>query len=173
MKSQITTSRCEHCGHLQQVGANFCSQCGRPIGSAWLETSSNRKEDEPAREAILLARARCTGTKGPFAIRFEQTARGVWTASGAVRISERQLSNSAFSSDQIVSSAVSPNYPGCPHCGADSRKNFAGISFVRCSCGELACSTGIIGAETLCPWCDRVGVLAIHGPLPVLGIKDR
>src|SRR5271170_2521532 len=70
MKSPITTSRCEHCGHLQQVGANFCSQCGRPIGSAWLETSSNRKEDEPAREAILLARARCTATKRPFAIRF-------------------------------------------------------------------------------------------------------
>ncbi len=60
-----------------------------------------------------------------------------------------------------------------PHCGADSRKEFAGVSFVKCSCGKLACSTGVIGTETLCPWCDRIGTLLRHGPLPVLGIKDR
>jgi predicted nucleotidyltransferase len=48
-----------------------------------------------------------------------------------------------------------------------------GISFVKCSCGKLACSSGIIGAENLCPWCGRVGALARHGPLPVIGMKDR
>jgi hypothetical protein len=44
---------------------------------------------------------------------------------------------------------------------------------VKCSCGKLACITGIIGAETLCPWCDRVGALVRHGPLLVIGMKDR
>jgi hypothetical protein len=128
---------------------------------------------EPSRETVVLARARCTATKRPFAIRFEQTAKGIWSACGASRIGERQLSNSAFSSNQIVSSVVSPKYPGCPSCGADSRKQFAEISFIRCSCGELAGGTRIIGAETACPWCDRVGVLVRHGAPSVVGIKDR
>ena len=122
---------------------------------------------KPLRESVLFARARCTGTKRPFAIRFEQTANGVWSACGTIRITERQLSNSAFSSNRIVSSNLSPNYPGCPHCGADSRKQLAGISFLRCFCGELACSSGIIGAETLCPWCNRAGTLVSYDPLPV------
>jgi len=126
------------------------------------------------REAVLLAPARCTGTKRPFAIRFEVGAHGVWQACAAFAISERQLCNPAFSSDQVMSSAsLSSSYPGCPHCGSDPRKEFAGVSFVRCSCGKLACSTGIIGAENLCPWCDRVGTLARYGPLDVLGMKDR
>ena len=121
-----------------------------------------------------MAGARCTATKKPFAIRFEQGTSGIWQAHGSFRISERQLSNPAFSSDRVVSSAaLSPSYPGCPHCVADPRKEFAGISFISCSCGKLACSTGIIGAETVCPWCDRVGTLMKLGPLPVSGMKDR
>ncbi len=129
---------------------------------------------KPLREAVLLAPARCTGTKRPFAIRFEVGAHGIWQACAAFAISERQLCNPAFSSDQVMSSAsLSPSYPGCPHCGADPRKEFAGVSFVRCSCGKLACSTGIIGAETLCAWCDRLGILVRHGRLEVVGIKDR
>ncbi len=129
---------------------------------------------KPLREAVLLAPARCTGTKRPFAIRFEQGANGVWQACAAFAISERQLSNKAFSSDEVTSSAsLSASYPGCPHCGSDRRKDFAGVSFVKCSCSKLACSAGIIGAETLCPWCGRIGILARHGSLPVVGIRDR
>jgi hypothetical protein len=129
---------------------------------------------KPLREAVLLAPARCTSTRQSFAIRFEQGVSGVWQACAAFAISERQLSNPAFSSDQVTSSAsLSPNYPGCPHCGGDPRKEFAGVSFVRCSCGKLACSSGIIGAETLCPWCGRIGIVARHGPLPIIGMKDR
>ena len=132
----------------------------------------NRHRMAPQRvmRSALLARqfssrgARCTATKKPFAIRFEQGVSGIWQACAAFAISERQLSNPAFSSDEVTSSAsVSSSYPGCPHCGADPRKEFAGVSFVQCSCGKLACSTGIIGAENLCPWCDRVGILARHG----------
>ena len=123
---------------------------------------------------FFVAAARCTATRKPFAIRFEQGVSGIWQACAAFAISERQLSNPAFSSDQVTSSAsLSSSYPGCPHCGADPRKEFAGVSFVQCSCGKLACSTGIIGAETLCPWCCRVGTLVQHGPLPVVGMKDR
>jgi hypothetical protein len=43
------------------------------------------------REAILLAPSRCTSTKQPFAIRFEQRYRGIWQACAAFAISERQL----------------------------------------------------------------------------------
>jgi hypothetical protein len=128
---------------------------------------------KPLREAILLAPARCTATKMPFAIRFEVGAHGVWQACAAFAISERQLANPTFSSDQVTSSALSSIYPGCPHCGADPRKEFAGVSFVKCSCGKLACSTGVVGAETICPWCGRVGTLVRLGPLPVFGMKDR
>ena len=141
----------------------------QPGGGASLGSTA-----KPLREAVLLAPARCTSTKQPFAIRFEQGDRGIWQARAAFAISEQQLCNPSFSSNEITSSAsVSSTYPGCPHCGTDSRKDFAGISFVRCSCGELACSSAVIGAETLCPWCGRVGILARHGALQVLGIKDR
>ena len=122
---------------------------------------------KPLRGAVLLAPARCTGTKRPFAIRFEQGVRGIWQACAAFAISERQLCNPAFSSDEVRSSAsLSPSYPGCPHRGADPRKEFAAVSFVRCSCRKLACSSGIIGIENLSPWSNRAGTLVRHGPLP-------
>jgi hypothetical protein len=163
---------CKSCGAPLVSGARFCTKCGSCTESA--SDSSSFHRVGTFREAILVAGARCTATKMPFAIRFEQGANGVWQACTAFAISERQLSNPAFSSGEVTSSApVSPSYPGCPHCGSDPRKEFAGVSFVKCSCGKLACSAGIIGAETLCPWCGRIGILARHGPLPVLGIKDR
>lgn len=163
---------CKRCGSVRACNANFCTKCGAATeSSSNVESSSDNVR--ASREAILLAAARCTSTKRPFAIRFEQGVSGIWHACGAFAISESQLSNSAFSSDGATSLGLSSSYPGCPHCGADSRKEFAGVSFVRCSCGKLACSTGIIGAMTLCPWCDRVGTLARHGPLHVLGMKDR
>ncbi len=163
---------CKCCGSTQLRDARFCTKCGMPIESSSNASSSHRVS--ASREAILLAPARCTATKMPFAIRFEQGANGVWQACAAFAISERQLCNPAFSGDEVTSSAsLSSSYPGCPHCGSDPRKEFAGVSFVRCSCGKLACSTGIIGAENLCPWCDRVGTLARYGPLDVLGMKDR
>jgi hypothetical protein len=151
----------------------FLSQLRHANSIVTQSVPSSQMTRGSSHEAILVARARCTATKLPFGIRFEQLAKGVWWACSAFPLSERQLSNSAFSSNRIVSSEVSPNYKGCPHCGSDSRKQFAGISFVRCSCGELACSIGIIGSETLCSWCGRLGVLARHGALQVFGIKDR
>ena len=164
---------CGCCGYSPVGNAKFCTRCGAPTESSPSGASASRTV-RASREAILVAAARCTSTKQPFAIRFEQGDRGIWQACAAVAISERQLSNPAFSSNEVTSSAsVSSTYPGCPHCGADPRKSFAGISFVRCSCGKLACSPGIIGAETICPWCDRIGTLARHGPLEVLGIRDR
>jgi len=164
---------CGCCGYSPVGSAKFCIRCGAPTESSPSGASAPGAV-RPSREAILVACARCTATRKPFAIRFEQGASGVWQASTAFAISERQLCNPAFSSDQVTSSAsLSPSYPGCPHCRADSRKEFAGVSFVRCSCGKLSCSTGIIAAENLCPWCDRVGTLARYGPLPVLGMKDR
>ena len=163
---------CQHCGNTRLRDARFCTRCGAPTESSSEASSSQRVS--VSREAILVAGARCTATKMPFAIRFEVGAHGIWQACAAFAISERQLCNPAFSSDQVTSSAsLSPSYPGCPHCGANPRREFAGVSFVRCSCGKLACSTGIIGAENLCPWCDRVGRLARYGPLDVLGMKDR
>ena len=164
---------CRRCGYARVRNARFCTRCGAPIEPSPNGASASH-DIGSSREAILIPGARCTATKKPFAIWFEQGVSGVWQACAAFAISERQLCNPALSNDQVTSSAsVSPSYPGCPHCGADPRKEFAGVSFVRCSCGEPACSTGIIGAENLCPWCDRVGTLARHGPFPVLGIKDR
>ena len=164
---------CGRCGYAPAGNAKFCTRCGAPVEPS-LNGASASHDFRTFREAILVAGARCTATKKPFAIRFEQRVSGIWQACVAFAIPERQLSNPAFLSDQVTSSAsVSPSYPGCPHCGADPRKEFAGVSFVRCSCGKLTCSTGIIGTETLCPWCNRIGTLARHGTLPVFGMKDR
>jgi hypothetical protein len=163
---------CKHCGSSRLRDARFCTKCGAPTESSSEASSSQRVS--VSREAILIAGARCTATRQPFAIRFEQGVSGIWQACFAFAISEHQLSNPGFSSDRVMSSAsLSPSYPGCPHCVADPRKEFAGVSFVRCSCGKLSCSTGIIGAENLCPWCDRVGFLAKYDDLRVTGIKDR
>jgi hypothetical protein len=164
---------CGRCGHRRVRDARLCANCGASFESSPDGTSA-RHAVRTSREAILLALARCTATKQPFAIRFEQGDGGIWQACAAFAISEQQLSNPAFSSDQVTSSAsLSSSYPGCPHCRADPRKEFAGVSFVRCSCGRLACSAGIIGAQNLCPWCCRTGTLVQHGTLPVVGMKDR
>jgi hypothetical protein len=172
MDSPAQSIFCAGCGHPLRHQTNFCPNCGAPIRSSQ-DSHSSGKARGSSHEAILAARARCTATKLPFGIQFEQSAKGLWWACSAFLLSERQLANPEFSRNRILSSEVSPNYQGCPHCGADSRKQFAGISIVRCSCGEIACSTGIIGAETLCPWRGRVGVLATLGSFEVLGIRDR
>lgn len=162
---------CARCGYTPVRDARFCTRCGAPIEQS---PDGAAHGFRTSREAILVAGARCTATKRPFAIRFEQGTSGIWQACAAFAISERQLSNPAFSSDGVTSSAaVSSTYTGCPDCRADPRKNFAGTSFVKCSCGRLARNSGAIGADTVCPWCARVGFLSRHGPLPVLEIKDR
>lgn len=173
MDLQKRSLACGRCGYVPVRDARFCTKCGAPTESS--RNGASASDDvRTSREAILVAGARCAATRKPFAIRFELGVRGIWQACAAFAISERQVRNPAFSSDRVTSSAsLSPSYPGCPHCGSDPRKEFAGVSFVRCSCGKLACSTGIIGAENLCPWCDRVGSLARYGPLDVLGMKDR
>jgi hypothetical protein len=164
---------CGRCGYASVRDARFCTKCGAPTGSSPNGASASH-DIRTSREAILVVGARCTANRKPFAIRFEQGVRGIWQACTVFAISERQLCNPASSGDQETSSAsLSPSYPGCPHCGADPRKEFAGVSFVKCSCGQLACSSGIIGARTRGPWCDRVGTLARHDRLEVLGIKDR
>jgi TerY-C metal binding domain len=173
MNRQELSSVCGRCGCAQVREGKFCTKCGAPIEFS-PNGSSASHPIAISREAILVAGARCTATKKPFAIRFEQGVSGIWQVCAAFAISERQLCNPAFSSDQVTSSAsLSPSYPGCPHCGADPRKEFAGVSFVKCSCGKLACSAGIIGAETLCPWCGRLGTLVKHDRFEVVGIKDR
>ena len=43
---------------------------------------------------MLAARARCTATKLPFGIRFEQSAKGIWWACSAFPLSERQARES-------------------------------------------------------------------------------
>lgn len=164
---------CGRCGYGRVRDARFCTKCGASLESS-PDGASARHSVRTSCEGILLAPARCTATKMPFAIRFDVGALGIWQACAAFAISERQVRNAAFSGDEITSSAsLSSSYPGCPHCGSDPRKEFAGVSYTKCSCGKLACSTGIIGAETRCPWCDRVGILSRLGPLPVVGIKDR
>ena len=163
---------CKRCGGTRVRDARFCTKCGATESLSDVAPSS--KTVRASREAILVAGVRCTATRKPFAIRFEQGVRGIWQACAAFAISERQISNPAFSSDKVASSgSLSPSYRGCHYCGADPRKEFAGVSFVKCSCGKLLCGTGIIGAESLCPWCNRVGILVRHGQLPVHGMKDR
>jgi hypothetical protein len=151
----------------------FCSKCGARLESS-PNGSSVSHDIRTSREAILLAGARCTATRTPFAIRFEQGHSGIWRACAAFAISERQLCNPAFSSDQVTSSAsLSPSYAGCPHCGADPRKNFAGGSFIKCSCGKLACSPGILGRRPNARGAIVSALLQDTVPSRFSGSRDR
>lgn len=165
-------SFCKRCGIIRSRDAKFCTKCGRPTEPLSDGTSSSSNA-RVSREAILVAAARCKAKKMPFAIRFEEHSSGIWLACSAYVISERRLSNPAFSNSQVTTSALSSDYPGCPHCGSDPRKELAGITFIKCSCGKLACSTGVIGSEALCPWCDRVGTVGRPRSFQVFGIRDR
>lgn len=96
-----------------------------------------------------------------FGIRIEKI-QGDWMRTWAFKIGEDKARNEGFDKENITGSFVStPEYPGCPHCGAES--------FSICDCGKMFCydpnkeqhNTEIINGNAfihrVCPWCGEDG----------------
>jgi predicted RNA-binding Zn-ribbon protein involved in translation (DUF1610 family) len=98
----------------------------------------------PVKEANVVL-AKCIKQNRPFGIRVEKRGDD-WIRTWAFKVDETKAKNEGFDKTQISGSFISDSeYPGCPHCGADT--------FVRCStCGKISClKFGSPSAH--CHWC--------------------
>lgn len=89
--------------------------------------------------------SKCSKQNRIFGIRIEKRG-GDWIRTWAFKIDETQAKKEGFDKTVITGSLnADPNYPGCPHCGADT--------FVRCgTCGKISClQFGNTSAH--CYWC--------------------
>src|SRR5712692_2548867 len=94
---QAAPPRCRGCGHTaNQAEARFCSRCGSPLTA---DTNSKRRKTKGAAtggelarpEAVSMCRARCSRSKQPFIIKFEQRDRGTWFARSSWEVSEKRV----------------------------------------------------------------------------------
>lgn len=91
--------------------------------------------------------AKCEKYKDAFGIRIqkEQTA---WLITWAFEIDEKIASKEGFGSASSMKASLvfSGDYPGCPHCGANSM-------FTCGKCGQVSCWDG--NEMTTCAWCGN------------------
>jgi hypothetical protein len=95
---QAAPPRCLGCGHTAiQAEAKFCSRCGGPLTAV---ANSKPKKPKGAAatgrahtipEAVSMCRARCSRSKQPFIIKFEQRDRGTWFARSSWIVSEKRI----------------------------------------------------------------------------------
>ena len=89
--------------------------------------------------------AKCSAHNRLFGIRIERR-NGDWIRTWAFKIDEAKAKKEGFDKTKIIGSLnADPEYPGCPHCGADT--------FVRCgTCSKISClKFGTLSAH--CYWC--------------------
>jgi len=99
--------------------------------------------------SAVIVMARCRTTRRSFAIRFEETHAGHWIADWAFALQEDVSRKEGYDQTTIAGSfAFHQEYPGCPHCHADS--------IVKCGCGKTACWNQQSTTFT-CPWCGGTG----------------
>ena len=101
---------------------------------------------------VVIAIARCRGSKNTFGIRVEKKGRSLWIADWAFSIPESKAAKEGYDRSQISGSfgVDSAHYPGCPHCHAPG--------FFKCACGQIACWDGE-SRKVTCPWCGAKGEL--------------
>jgi hypothetical protein len=101
---------------------------------------------------VVIVLGRCSRTRHPFGIRFEDKGAGNWVADWAFSVKEKSAHREGYDRGEIHGSfGFDPAFPGCPSCRAHS--------FYRCGCGKVACWDG----ETRmvhCPWCGMTGTLS-------------
>lgn len=94
--------------------------------------------------------ARCSKTNKPFGIRIEKI-NGDWFRTWAFPLAESEIKHENYGDKLTVSGAFpeTPDFNGCPYCGAHG--------FVQCgNCGKIGCDYGETNYYT-CPWCENSG----------------
>lgn len=91
-------------------------------------------------------------TGKPFGARVERGADGDWHRTWAFEVDERTIQGEGYDKTEITSISSflpeTPEYPGCPYCGAKG--------FIYCHvCHKLTCWTG--ESYAACQWCGSGG----------------
>ncbi|WP_455543771.1 TerY-C metal binding domain-containing protein [Intestinibacter sp.] len=85
-----------------------------------------------------------------------------WILTWAFEIDERIAEKEGFQSESTISGSFKfdDEYPGCPHCGANS--------FFTCGkCGKVTCWDG--SPTVTCGWCGHVSKIELVDKLQVKG----
>lgn len=107
------------------------------------------KDDIPN---VVIVTARCSKTKQPFGVRFEEKDRNLWLANWTFAINTDVAQREGFDKSKINGSfTFDADYPGCPHCGS--------MIMFQCQCGKNACWDGA-SKKVVCPWCGNHGSIS-------------
>ena len=89
--------------------------------------------------------AKCNMSKEIFAIRLQKNE-NAWVFTWAFKISEKSANNEGYSQTNVSGVLkIDSQYPGCPHCGAES--------FYQCGhCKKIVCYKGE-EKQVTCPHC--------------------
>ncbi len=118
-------------------------------------------KDAPSKvadESCVTLVGRCSKTKKPYLIKYEQVRQQLETRDFSLPMSHFELAGCyaldedyfAWSDTRAISLQVNTSElvgtPGCPHCGNIS-------AFAACACGKLMCVNG--PQQQDCPWCSK------------------
>ena len=104
---------------------------------------------------------KCQKNRKAFGARIQKEGPN-WRMTWAFKIDERIAQKEKFSSESTIKGSFifDEEYPGCPHCGAQS--------FFTCGkCGKITCWDGCDTAT--CAWCGNKSKIQLVNELEVKG----
>jgi len=106
---------------------------------------SAKQSTEARVPAARILLSKCCKHNKMFGIRVERAGND-WIRTWAFPISAASAKREGFDETMITGSLnASPEFPGCPHCGA---KNL-----FKCACGQISCYDGQ-SRSVFCYWCN-------------------
>jgi hypothetical protein len=106
-------------------------------------------EDKLLKVVIVLSR--CSQSRRPFGIRFEERAVGQWLADWAFSLKDDAARREGYDRSTLAGTfGFEADFPGCPSCRAKS--------CFKCGCGKVGCWDGQ-QPTVICPWCGTTGRL--------------
>ena len=104
--------------------------------------------------------ARCGTTKRPFAVRFQETEKGVWHVAAAYPVEEGQKQAAQPGGQQAGGLFSLDRYPGCPLCGMDGLLQCDNCGMGLCGGALEQTKSGKGDMILRCPSCGKLGRLA-------------
>ena len=91
--------------------------------------------------------ARCSVSKQPYGMRFEETSPSHWVVTWAFPLSVASANREGYGGGLLEGQIeVAGEFPGCPHCG--------NTDFALCgACQHVGCLR-LASTVSTCPWCD-------------------
>lgn len=104
---------------------------------------------------------KCHKNRKPFGVRVQKDGIN-WTMTWAFEIEERIAEKEKFSSESTIKGSFLPGveYPGCPHCKAQS-------FFICGKCKKITCWDG--RDTVICAWCGTKSKIELVDQLEVKG----